>query len=571
MADSIILDHNGKPFQKKALAEEIATASLTGIRNVWNWGSEAEFISPDRLGNILRAAAEGDANAYLTLAEEMEERDPHYGSVLGTRKRALTGLPVTVEAVSDDAQEKEIADAVLALTESPEFGDMVDELMDAISKGYSVVEINWDTKRTPWVPRTRIERKDGKNREIEAYSHRDPRFFMYDRETGKELRLIDEEDPFNGIPLIDFPHRFIVHEPRLKTGLQIRAGLARLVATAYMCKAYTLTDWMRFAEVFGLPIRVGKYGPGATPQDIQTLINAVANIGTDAAAAIPDSMRIEFESAGAGQGGPDMFKNLAEYLDRQVSKAVLGQTASTEGTAGKLGNEDAQNDVRLDILKSDAKQLSNTLNKYLVRSFVELNWGKRDEYPRIVMLASDPEDTTALVSNVKTAVELGAKISAKWLRDKVGAPDPEEDDELLSLTPAAQQTTPGAASPNGPSSRDLIAGSIPPQGVAQNHQHSEQHSHCPACHGHRQTARNAEQTDQSEEWIDELIDIGLSNWQQQIDPVLQPIKDLLDSVTTVDEFAAGLRELSEEADDSALIEQLAVAMFRARGMGDAGV
>ncbi|MDO6806816.1 DUF935 family protein, partial [Wenyingzhuangia sp. 1_MG-2023] len=77
------------------------------------------------------------------------------------------------------------------------------------------------------------------------------------------------------------------------------------------------------------------YNPNATPADINTLINAIANIGTDAAAAIPDTMRIDFESPGNVSGGADVFKNLAEWLDKQVSKAVLGQTASTEGTPGK--------------------------------------------------------------------------------------------------------------------------------------------------------------------------------------------------------------------------------------------
>ena len=534
MADSTILDHTGKPYQKKDLSQEIARASLTGVRNVWNWGSEAEWISPDRLGTLLRQAAEGDAIAYLTLAEEMEERDLHYYSVLGTRKRALTACPVNVEAASDDAKDIAMADEVRELVKQPEFADMVDDLMDAIAKGYSAVEINWDTKRTPWQPRTRHERKDGQLKEINAYTWRDPRFFIYDREEGRELRLLDESDTLDGIPLAQ--HRWIIHQPKLKSGLQIRAGLARLAAVCYMCKAYTLSDWMRFAEVFGMPLRVGKYGPGATESDIRTLVNAIANIGTDAAAAIPDSMRIEFESAGASQGGPDMFKNLAEYLDKLMSKAVLGQTATTEGTPGKLGSDDAQSDVRMDILKADARQLSNTINKYLVRSYVDLNHGQQESYPEVVIVAEDAEDVTAWMGNVKTYVELGGKVEQSVVRDKLGVPDPEEDAELL-VAPSATQTQPEPQpSPEEPSKTALNA------------EHS--HSH------------------QLDDDLAELEAIGLQNWQQQMHPILQPVQDLLDSVDTPEDFAAGLEDLLDEMDDTQLVKSLAKLMFQMRGAGE---
>ena len=40
---------------------------------------------------------------YLTLAEEMEERDLHYRSVLQTRKLAVAALDIQVERVGENA------------------------------------------------------------------------------------------------------------------------------------------------------------------------------------------------------------------------------------------------------------------------------------------------------------------------------------------------------------------------------------------------------------------------------------------------------------------------------------
>ncbi|MAK91792.1 MAG: hypothetical protein CMI13_11220 [Oleibacter sp.] len=540
MAESIILDASGKPLQKTDLSTVIAEASLSGVRNVWGWSDQAEFISPDRLGRILRDAVDGDADAYLTLCEEMEERDPHYGAVLGTRKRAITGLESIVEAATDDQKDIEIADAVRVLIRRPEYGDMLDALLDALGKGYSVVEMNWDTTNLPWEPRDRDTLQDGEWKEQAGYSWRDPRFFQFDRVTGRELRIKDESNLLNGLPIPR--HRFIIHRPNMKCGLPIRGGLGRLVAIAYMCKAYTLTDWVAFAEVFGMPLRIGKYSPGATRDDINTLINAVANIGTDAAAVIPESMRIEFESAGTSSGGPDMFLKLAEYLDKQISKAVLGQTATTEGTPGKLGSDDAQSEVREDILRSDKRQLENTINKYLVRSFVDLNYGQQEQYPLIKLHITDNEDVTALVDNTLKLIPYGLRVEESVIRDKLGLPDPAKDAILLQPAPALT--------------------------AAQNHEH---HEHCSCCKPLR-SAMNVEQQDD----IDELEAAALEGWQKQTEPLLQSIRDLADASETAEDFVRGLQDLADDISDdqtagdaTALISSLADAMFKARGIGDA--
>ncbi len=56
-----------------------------------------------------------------------------------------------------------------------------------------------------------------------------------------------------------------------------------------------------------MPLRLGRYGPGATETDIAELMRAVANLGTDAAAVLPDSMRIEFTEAGNRTGGAELL------------------------------------------------------------------------------------------------------------------------------------------------------------------------------------------------------------------------------------------------------------------------
>ncbi|MFP3490946.1 DUF935 family protein, partial [Staphylococcus sp. SIMBA_130] len=77
-------------------------------------------------------AENNDGHDYLTLAEEMEEREPHYASVLGTRKRAVSGLDVVVESASDDPADVRLADAVRDLVRDAVFGDLIEDLLDAL-------------------------------------------------------------------------------------------------------------------------------------------------------------------------------------------------------------------------------------------------------------------------------------------------------------------------------------------------------------------------------------------------------------------------------------------------------
>ena len=133
-----------------------------------------------------------------------------------------------------------------------------------------------------------------------------------------------------------------------------------------------------------MPLRIGRYSEGAREEHKQLLKAAVAGLGSDAAAILPESMRIEFEQVGNVGGAKDLFLHLAEWLDRQTSKAVLGQTMTTDdGSSQSQAN--IHNEVRLDILKSDARQLEVTLNRDLIKPFIDLNFGPQAVYPRLVL------------------------------------------------------------------------------------------------------------------------------------------------------------------------------------------
>lgn len=431
---SSILGPDGQPIVREILTEEISGPTVTGVRQVFA-EHPSDGLTPRRLGGILRDAEQGAADAYLALAEDIEEKFIHYRSVLGTRRLAVSQLPITVEAASDDAKDVEAADLVREVLNGDEVDSVLFDLLDGIGKGYAASEIIWDTSGREWRP-AHIE-------------HRDPRWFQFDPLDGRTLRLKDADHPF-GRDLE--PYKYIVHRPKTKSGLPIRGGLARPACWAWIFTSFGTKDWLSFIETYGQPIRVGRYGPGASDKDIATLMRAVRNIAADAAAVIPQSMGLEFIRAEGASANADMFKALLEFFERQTSKLVLGQTTTTDAVAGGHAVSQEHRLVQEDIEGADGHQLAATLRRDLASPTVRLNLGPDVRIPFIRIGRPKAENLTVLVSAVKDLGPLGLRVSASEMRDKLGFSDPAADEEVIGGRPAPVPPPPGAppgAAPDG--------------------------------------------------------------------------------------------------------------------------
>jgi phage gp29-like protein len=415
----VLYGPDGLPIKHEVLTQEIARPSLASIRSPLS-GYPGDGLNPVRLAHILKEADQGDPMRYCELAETIEERDMHYVGVLATRKRSVAQLDITVDAASDDPEHVKHADMVRAWLNRDELQDEIFDMLDAIGKGISFTEIVWDTSMGQWVPSKLI--------------WRDPRWFRFDyNDLATPLLRTNEGD----VPLA--PFKFVTTVIRAKSGIPIRAGIARVAAWAWMFKAFTLRDWAIFTQTYGQPIRVGKYPVGSTSGDKDTLFNAVANIAGDCAAIIPEGMNIEFIQAQNTGQGSDLYRNRADWFDQQVSKAILGQTATTDAIAGGHAVGQEHRKVQEDIERADAKSLASVLNRDLVKNWVDLEHGPQQQYPRLRIGREAEEDLQQTIDGVVKLVPLGLKVGMSTMRDKLGLPEPGDDEELL-VAPAPQPT-----------------------------------------------------------------------------------------------------------------------------------
>ncbi|MBY6244104.1 DUF935 domain-containing protein, partial [Methylosinus sp. Sm6] len=407
------------PSERRKLSEEEARPELVGVRTLWDQ-SVASGLTPERLATLLRGAVRGDHRPYLELAEEMEERDLHYFSVLGTRRRTLAQIELAIDEKSAAQTERRIVDAVEELIDDPSLPDVFEDLLDGLGKGYSVVENLWYEREGLWWPY--------------EYLWRDPKYFTFDHISRSEVRL-QEMGTIDGRELP--PFKFVVHKPKQKSGIPIRGGFARFAAWGFLFKNFSLKDWASFLDIYGMPIRVGKYHPSATGEERRKLLQAVMSIASDAAAIIPESMLIEFLEAKGGSSGATPFEGLSRFIDEQFSKAILGQTMTVEN-GGSLAQAKVHNQVRLDLLKADGRQLAGTLNKQLIEPFVQVNFGDRAKAPKVKFPIAEPEDVAVLSTAIGTLVPMGLRVSQAEVRGKLGLREPEDGEEVLAPPQAAQ-------------------------------------------------------------------------------------------------------------------------------------
>lgn len=508
-----------EPSLKPVSGAEQARPMVSSFARDPYGGHPASGLTPAALAMILRSSIAASPRLYLELAEDMEERFTQYGSTLSTRKRAVARMEISVEAAGDAKPDQDEAELVRQVVEGAPFRGALIDMLDAIGKSYSAVEIIWNTTTRPWLP--------------VRFKHRDPRFFDFDRNDPERLLLLTDtgaEDLW--------PNCWIVHKAKAKSGLTIRGGLARQAAWLFLFQSFNTKDWAIFAEAFGQPLRVGKFDPGASEADKQALLEAVHSIGSDYAAIIPQAMAIEFIKAEL-KGSTDLYERRADWLDRQVSKLVLGQTGTTDSSEGSgYAQAKVHDGVRDDIAEADAEQLAATLNEQLVPALVNLNFPNRSRQslPIIHIGRPDEEDVGAWVDHVSKLIPIGLEVSLKEAQEKIGVTPPEKGAVLLGR---ASPPTPDKAPPG----KDPASRTDRPVASAQQLPH-----------------------DAVQAAIEETI--GAGGWEPLIGPMADDVRTRLLAAETPEEAKQALADAFEQFDPSELAELLARSMFAARLAGE---
>jgi phage gp29-like protein len=160
-------------------------------------------------------------------------------------------------------------------------------------------------------------------------------------------------------------------------------------------------------------------------------MEAIYSLGSDAAGIVPDTTVIEFIES-QKTTSVEIYEQLARYCDEQTSKAVLGQTLTSDSGGGSYAQSKTHNEVRHDLTVADAKALATTVRRDIIRPLVEYNFGKDVDIPFFTFDCREAEDQKETVDIYRTLVcDMGLKIPESHIYKKFNIPKPEEGEEVL--------------------------------------------------------------------------------------------------------------------------------------------
>lgn len=373
----------------------------------------ADGLTPERLVAILREADAGSPGAAMELYEQMEEKDAHLHSVACTRRLGLTGLEWQVvsgaevrEGVDRAAADEAAAYCRETLAELDRWDEVLQHLSLAIGRGVAAAELVWEVS-------------GGGHRLADVVPVAFSRLAFDD---GGRLRLLTDGEPVRGIALP--PNKFVVHAPQAASGHAMRGGLLRVCAMAYLGKHFAMKDWLVFAEVFGMPVRIARHEPSATADERRELLRMLRAMGSDAAAVFSKAVEVELLDTNRGSASPP-YEAICEFMNRELSKAWLGQTLTvdTAGQTGTLSTAAIHNEVRLDLREDDIRKEGRTIRRDVLRPLAELRFGRRAAVPYFRRKLEPPRDVRELAEVLATATErLGLRVPERWAHEALGLP-----------------------------------------------------------------------------------------------------------------------------------------------------
>jgi len=311
---------------------------------------------------------------------------------------------------------------------------LFDNLLDALLPGSAFVELVWELEPTTGQYVVKTHYPIDKSR------------IKFARDGA--MRLLQPRAPSTGLPVP--PYKIINHtinqadgtweDPQAAGYVFYGRGLADTPLYHYFYfKMTALQLFLRSLERNANPTKIYYTGPqnAAIAGKLDSILLALQN---DSVVGIPGKegeTKVDFIPP---QARPDLYLGLIEYVDRLITRAILGQDLMTEmPVVGSYAAAQVHASVFASISQTDKEELEATLNRTLVDYDVRLNApGTPVElYPVFRFKPATLVDASTFLTTVQQAQQLGLDVSERQVRDMTGLRAPKPGEALLARQPLA--------------------------------------------------------------------------------------------------------------------------------------
>lgn len=356
---------------------------------------------PEDIARALRLAEEGDLSVQADMFEHMVERDAELSGYMQTRILVPGSMEWAVMPRDDSPEAKAAAEKCDEILKGiPNMRGVLLRMADAIGKGMSCLEIDWRDDKT-----------------ISGIRWIHPKRYRFDWQS--ETFMIVPDNPaeeWKPVPIDRSEFKFIIHRPQLRATHPARGGVLRTIVWAFLFRNYTLKDWVTFSEVFGMPLRIGKYPPGSKDSDKDELRQALEMLGTDAFAIVDSRVILEYtESTNRGMHPGDA---LFAAMGRQYQISILGQdqTSTHNDAGGRTQVQFGGAPIRQDLIVADCEDIQSTAETDLLYPIVgyNLDWGIASRVCPVFKLFYEPDEDYQKYALTDETVHLKFGLPTTW-------------------------------------------------------------------------------------------------------------------------------------------------------------
>jgi len=166
-----------------------------------------------------------------------------------------------------------------------------------------------------------------------------------------------------------------------------------------------------YGDRYATPTAVAKAPLSASTRELDTLYGHLSNLSQETAMILPEGYELEFV---VPSGSPEVFKNLIDYIDKEISLVICGEDEAGQAEAGSRASSQVANTIRVVRASEISEMLSQTLTQTLVRWIVDLNFGTDVAAP-VLTREFRIEESPLTMPDVSLLIQSGYTPRKEWI------------------------------------------------------------------------------------------------------------------------------------------------------------
>ena len=231
---------------------------------------------------------------------------------------------------------------------------------------------------------------------------------------------------------LPFPQdKFLIAICKQKSGHPISGALLRILGFWWAASNFTWEWFLRYAQIFGMPLRMAFYDTNASQATIDKIQQMLEGMGSAAWAAFPAGTQFEIKTD-LQHASRSAHQALLDAADKLVDILIKRQTLTTDaGDRGTQALGVVHQGVRADRIMAVAGYVARIINRQLLPAICRLNFGDARECPWIQPGEKETRDEKAMAERDRILLEAGLPMPRTWFYERHAIPQPADGEEVV--------------------------------------------------------------------------------------------------------------------------------------------